>query len=99
MFLENSRYFNQPTINVKLKDGRTAIAVQPRILPSPTGAVATELKRNDRLDIIAFRQYQDGTRFWHIADANTLTDSRLLTEAPGGNSDAPPAPVIQVPQK
>jgi hypothetical protein len=51
MFLENSRYFNLPTMNVKLRDGRTVAAVQPRLLPSPTGTVATELKRNDRLDM------------------------------------------------
>jgi hypothetical protein len=98
MFLENSRYFNQPSMNVKMKNGRTVAALQPRVLPAPTG-VATELKRNDRLDIMALRQYQDGTRFWHIADANTLTDARLLTEPPGANTDTPPVPVIQVPQK
>jgi hypothetical protein len=97
MFLENSRYFNQPTMNVKLKDGRTAAALQPRVLPAPAGN-ATALKRNDRLDIIAFRQYQDGTRFWHIADANTLTDTVRLIESPGGPTDAPPIPVIEVPQ-
>lgn len=98
MFLPNSRYFNQHTMNVKLKNGRTAAALQPRVLPSPSG-IATALKRNDRLDIIALRQYQDGTRFWHIADANTLTDATLLTEPPGANTDMPPMPVIQVPQK
>jgi hypothetical protein len=98
MFLENSRYFNQPVMNVKLKNGRTAAALQPRVLPAPTGA-ATEIKRNDRLDIMALRLYQDGTRFWHIADANTLTDSRLLTEPPGDNTGTPTVPVIQVPEK
>src|ERR1017187_1653683 len=98
MFLENSRYFNQATTNIKLKDGRTAIALQPRVLPAASG-VATALKRNDRLDIMALRLYQDGTRFWHIADANALNDARLLTEPPGVNTDTPPMPIIQVPQK
>jgi hypothetical protein len=98
MFLENSRYFNQATMNVKLKDGRTAAALQPRVLPAPAGT-ATPLNRNDRLDIIALRQYQDGTQFWHIADANTLPEARLLTEPPTANSATPPAATIQVPQK
>lgn len=98
MFLENSRYFNQPTMTIKLKNGFTVAALQPRVLPALSG-VATPLKRNDRLDIIAFRQYQDGTRFWHIADANTLIDARLLTEPAGVNTGTPPMPLIQVPQK
>ena len=98
MFLQNSRYFNQPTMQLKLKDGRTVTLVEPRLLPAPAG-VETPLIANDRLDIIALRQYQDGTRFWHIADANTETEARLLTEPPDVSSANPPVPVIVVPQK
>src|SRR5689334_21600854 len=98
MFLENSRYFNQPTMTVKLKDGSIATAVQPRLLPSPPG-VSTPHEANDRLDIIALRQYQDGTKFWHIADANSQPEARLLTEAPDMNSPTPPIQTIQVPPK
>jgi len=98
MFLENSRYFNQPTMTVKLKDGRTVAMVQPRLLPSSAG-IATSLQANDRLDLIALRQYQDGTKFWHIADANTLTEARLLTETAEASSATPPVQTILVPQK
>jgi hypothetical protein len=98
MFLENSRYFNQNTMTVKLRDGRTVAALQPRVLPAPMGA-STALNRNDRLDIIALRQYQDATRFWHIADANPQIEARLLTEPTVANSDTPPVQTIQVPQK
>jgi hypothetical protein len=98
VFLDNSRYFNQPTMNVTLSDARTIAALQPRALPAPTGA-ATDLKRTDRLDIIALRQYQDGTRFWHIADANSLTDSRQLTEPRGDDATTSLTPVITVPDK
>lgn len=97
MFLDNSRYFNQPTMTVTLRDGHPVAALQPRVLPAPAGAV-TDLKRTDRLDIIAARRYQDGTRFWHIADANTLTDSRQLTE-PRGDATTSLTPVITVPDK
>lgn len=98
MFLENSRYFNQPTMQRKLRDGRTVTLVQPRLLPSPEG-VATSLQANDRLDILALRQYQDGTRFWHIADANSELDARVLTEKQEVSAAAPLVPVILVPQK
>ena len=33
---------------------------------------------NDRLDIIAQRQYNDPTWFWHIADANTDLEANNL---------------------
>ena len=98
MFLENSRYFNQGTMSVKDKDGRDLVALQPRLLPAPPG-LATLLKANDRLDILALRQYQDGTKFWHIADANTQIESRLLTEPEIGSSPVSPVKTIQVPQK
>ena len=98
MFLENSRYFNQNTMTVKDKDGRDLSVLQPRLLPAPPG-LATTLKANDRLDILALRQYQDGTKFWHIADANTQIEARLLTEPEIGSSPVPPVKTIQVPQK
>jgi hypothetical protein len=98
MFLENSRYFNQPAMVVKNKDGTKVTAVQPRMLPAPP-AILTSLQANDRLDIIAFRQYQDGTKFWHIADANSEIEARLLTEPENVNSPTPPIQSIQVPQK
>jgi hypothetical protein len=97
MFLENSRYFNQATMIVKDRDGGNLVALQPRLLPAPSG-VPTLLKANDRLDIIALRQYQDGTKFWHIADANTQIEARLLTEPDIGNSPTPPIKTILVPQ-
>jgi hypothetical protein len=98
MFLESSRYFNQSTMTVKDKEGRDLAALQPRLLPAPPG-LATLLKANDRLDILALRQYQDGTKFWHIADANTQIEARLLAEPEIASSPEPPVKTIQVPQK
>src|SRR5580765_719764 len=98
MFLENSRYFGQNTMTVKLKSGVTVAALQPRRLPDTPGDPA-ELNANDRLDIIAQRTYQDRTRFWHIADANSLTEARLLAAPPAVNSATPPVTVILVPGK
>lgn len=98
MFLENSRYFNAPTMTVTLKDGSVATLVQPRLLPAPSG-IPTALQANDRHDIISLRQYQDGTKFWHLADANSQLEARLLTETPDLNSPTPPIRIIQVPEK
>ncbi len=98
MFLENSRYFGKDTLVVKLSDGRSVVALQPRVLPDVEG-ITTPLQRHDRLDVIALRQYQDATRFWHVADANTQTDSRLLTDPPAANSETPPVPTLRVPPR
>jgi hypothetical protein len=98
MFLERSRYFGQNTMTVELPDGRSVQALQPRRLPSPA-AQPREVKGHDRLDIIAQRTYQDGTRFWHIADANTAVEGRRLTEPLPANTVTPPTVVIQVPEK
>jgi hypothetical protein len=97
VFLESSRYFGVGTMTVKTPDGRTVRAVEPRTLPDPA-ADPLELKGNDRLDVLAQRRYQDGTRFWHIADANTELEARRLTEQEPANTSAPPLPTIRVPR-
>jgi hypothetical protein len=80
MFLESSRYYRQKTVEVATKDGRTVKAVALRRLPAVSGKAAV-IKGNDRLDIMAQRQYTEPTMFWHIADANTeLQASDLVKE-------------------
>ena len=98
MFLENSRYFGQKKMTVTLPGGRKAAALEPRLLP-PTEGEPTPVNGNDRLDIMAQRSYQDSTKFWHIADANTEADSRLLIEPPAANTPTPPVQIILVPRK
>lgn len=70
MFLDNSRYARVPTTTVTLRQGRKVSAVKLRRLPPTTGEPHVVVG-TDRLDIMAQRKYADGTRFWHIADANT----------------------------
>ncbi len=89
MFLDNSRYVAVEQEEVPLRDGRTVSAVKLRRLPLP-GAEPTAVKGNDRLDILAERRYEDPTRFWHIADANT--------ELLAGRLTASPTRVIKVPR-
>jgi len=78
MFSSNSRYANQPVVEVETKDGKKVSAVSLRRLPF-TGGNLTEVKGTDRLDITAQRKYKDETRFWHIADANTELEANNLT--------------------
>ena len=82
MFLASSRYYGLPTAEVTTRDGRTVRVVKVRRLP-PTERVPLEVSENDRLDILAQRRYDDPTRFWHIADANTELDARILVRVPG----------------
>lgn len=79
MFLKTSRYANTPQIQLTLADGTQVAAVKLRTIPGTSGT-PTPITSNDRLDVIAQRNYGDGTRFWHIADANTALDANHLFE-------------------
>lgn len=79
MFLKNSRYATTPQVTLPLKDGTQVTAVQLRALPATAGD-ATPVTSNDRLDVMAERNYGDATRYWHIADANTALDANWLFE-------------------
>lgn len=82
MFLESSRYYKQKIVDAVTKDGRTVKAVTLRRLP-PVRGNSTVVKGNDRLDIMAQRQYKNPTMFWHIADANTELQAKDLVKKPG----------------
>ena len=84
MFLENSRYYKVPTVETTTQDGRTVTALKLRPLPKPNG-VLHEVKDSDQLDIIAHQQYADGTKFWHIADANTALEASELVAETGAS--------------
>jgi hypothetical protein len=79
MFLESSRYFDQPVVDTINRDGKSVKALSLRRLP-PIGGNAAIVKGNDRLDIIAQRQYNNPTQFWHIADANTDLEANHLVQ-------------------
>jgi hypothetical protein len=77
LFLPTSRYARTPQIQVTLDDGTQVNAVELRVIPATPGDI-TPVTSNDRLDLIAQRVYADGTRYWHIADANTALESKHL---------------------
>lgn len=89
MFLPTSRYASTPQIQVTLVDGTQVNAVELRVIPATPGDV-TPITSNDRLDVIAQRIYADATRYWHIADANTVLEtSHLLVQWLANDQNAP----------
>ncbi len=85
MFDANSRYAKSPIVEVETAKGKKANAVKLRRIPYAPGNL-TEVKGTDRLDIMAHRKYKDGTKFWHIADANTeLEANDLVAQKPQEN--------------
>ncbi len=79
MFLKTSRYARVATDAVTLPDGRQTEALRLRRLQLPPSTTIL-VSQGDRLDVLADRQFSDGTKFWHIADANTALDARTLVE-------------------
>lgn len=94
MFLKNSRYYKQPIVETQIStngdEKSTVKALTPRRLPLTAGSPDT-VKGNHCLDIMAQRLYNDPTRFWHIADANSEPEANQLVEEPGR--------IIEVPEK
>jgi nucleoid-associated protein YgaU len=88
MFLENSRYHKQSAVEVTTRDGHTVQALKLRKLPAPP-AQPHSVQQHDRLDILAHQHYGDGTKFWHIADANTELQANDLVAEPGTTIDVP----------
>lgn len=89
MFLETSRYFRQKQVNVVTPTGQIVKALTLRKLPTVTGE-PTFVEEQDRLDLIAQRQYQNPTQFWHIADANTELKANDLIKEVGQIIQIPP---------
>jgi hypothetical protein len=75
----NSRYIKCPVVEVETAKGQKANAVKLRRLPYVPGKL-TQIKGTDRLDIMAHRKYADGTKFWHVADANTELEANDLVK-------------------
>ena len=77
MFRSNSRYFNVPTVTATGADGNAVTAVALRVLPRISGE-ATVVHSGDQLDVMSQERTGDGTRFWHIADANCELEANTL---------------------
>jgi hypothetical protein len=90
MFLKNSRYYNTPTVIAKDANNREVKALTIRSLASVTGE-PTQIHDHDQLDVMSHRRNHDGSKFWHIADANSDLEANNLVAVSGR--------VIKVPVK
>ncbi len=77
MFDVNSRYAKNPIVEVDKSNSKKVNVIKLRHLPY-VGGNLSEVKGIDRLDIMAHRNYKDGTKFWHVADANTELEANDL---------------------
>lgn len=78
MFLKPSRYYNQKTIDVVTSNGNVK-ALSLRKIPVPN-STQKQMKGNDKLDMLAFTNYDISTHFWHICDANSKSDPISLNQ-------------------
>lgn len=69
MFDEQSRYAGLESYATTDANGRPIRMIKLRRLPATAGAPQL-LNDRDRLDLLSYQRYADGTRYWHIADAN-----------------------------
>lgn len=88
MFLKNSRYANLPTVTATDALGHEVQAVILRRLPVTSGE-DTEIRDHDQLDVMSHRRYKDGTRYWHIADANSELETNELVHTTGRRIKVP----------
>ena len=89
MFLKNSRYYGLDTVTVMDAHGREVQAVKLRRL-APTAGEPSVIRDHDQLDAMAQQRYQDPTRFWYIADANSELEANELTRVTGRRINVPP---------
>lgn len=86
MFEPGSRYFDLPTAELTLPDGRVVRYVRRRLLP-PAGAseVSAEhtVVQGERLDHIAGRYLGDPELFWQLCDVNNAMRPDELTDELG----------------
>jgi hypothetical protein len=88
MFLKNSRYAKTETVISSDVKHRSLQAIKLRRLPVIEG-IETVVDNSHKLDVISKRQYKDGTKFWHIADANSELQANALLDTIGALINVP----------
>ena len=88
MFNNDSRYKKTEVVTETDAQGKTVSAIKLRRLPKVKGADVM-VKGNTRLDLLSKEIYNNPSRFWHIADANTELEATELVRKPGRIIQAP----------
>jgi len=82
MFLKTSRYSKTETLTTTDVKNRAVQAIKLRPLPA-AGGEDEMIINGSQLDVMSKQSYQDGTKFWHIADANTELEANALVKTSG----------------
>ena len=72
MFSPLSRYRTLPDVVTTDAKGRTRASKALRLLPSVSGTFQHTVEDGDRLDHVAYKYYQQPTKWWRISDANPV---------------------------
>ncbi len=70
MFTKGSRYRDLPESAVLDAEGEWRLGKNLRFIPDTPGRLLHTVLEGDRLDLLAFKYYNDTTRWWQISDAN-----------------------------
>ena len=90
MFNKISRYAKTETIETIDSRGRKVQAIKLRHLP-PINGDTFNVINGSQLDVISHQNYNDGTKFWAIADANTELEANALVQSSGRIINKPKA--------
>jgi hypothetical protein len=83
MFAKGSRYENVEDATYEDRSGREISYKRLRLITTPPSLQTHTVVLGDRLDLLAFRHFQDPLQFWRIADANEALLPEELTRTPG----------------
>lgn len=80
MFFDGSRYGRVPDATFTDAEGRTVSLKRTREPAATEEAIVYQVRVGDRLDLLAFKFYQNPRKWWLIADANleVLSIEQLL---------------------
>jgi nucleoid-associated protein YgaU len=90
MIFKGSRYQNVSTYQALDRFGRAVSALKIRFIPTTPAAYPHTVTGDQRMDLIAYKYYQNPEKFWLIADANSEMDPEDLL-VPGRQLLIPPA--------
>lgn len=82
MIDDSSRYSMGSTYTSQKSSSETREILdheRPQVIPGSNGLITHYIKQGDTLEGIAFRYYQDATKWWIIADVNNIPNPLFLT--------------------
>lgn len=100
----NSRYRNTRIRQVVDSSGKTVDVLERRAIPEPVNSDAPEAQwiqvaREESLDSVADRLWQDPTLYWRLVDATTALSADELEHPPESPYESVSQAVILLPEE